>query len=224
MIRLMTAPFDCDGRQQYITVEESGRMIRRREWPSGTVVDETTYPASRVGCEIEEIAVSPSGGWIVSLRYSGQGEWGYDVFRASPLTREAGVVEEYGYMLELPRFSADETRLAGGFGEYWLGGWWSHPEDDMMTPARGGPISFGFLFTHRLPGHEVERHELRMDLPEGWVPDDVDAEDYFGAREITPSPEGVRLTLPGQVAVVLSDPIPPVVWLPTPPRSERKTP
>jgi hypothetical protein len=119
-------------------------------------------------------------------------------------------------MLDLPRFSADESRVIGGFGERWLGFWWSHPDDDYLDPARGGQISFGFVFVHHLPSHRVKRHELRMDLPNGWVPDDPDGETWLGAREITPVGDGVRVSLPGGVAWKIEGPLPPVILVPTP--------
>ena len=173
-------------------------------------------PVTRSGCYIEEIGASPSGHWLVTQRLSGQGQWGYDVFRSSPLLREAGVLEERGYMLDMPKFSADETLLIGGFGACWLGGWWAHPDDDYKDSARGGRISFGFLFVHQLPRHRVERHELQMDLPKGWLPADPDAEAWYGARAIEPSGSGIRLTLPGGARVEVEGPLPPVILLPSP--------
>ena len=216
-----TAPFDCQGKKQFVTVDDHRQTVRRRIWGSKAVVEETVCPVTRSGCAIEEIAASPSGRWLVTQRYSGQGEWGYDVFRSCPLAREAGISEEYGDMLDLPRFSTDETRLVGGFGENWLGGWWAHPDDDIEGPARGGPICFGFLFVHYLPSHQVDRHELRIDLPAGWQPDDPWAE-WYGARDITPINEGVRLTLYRGVVVEIEGPLPPVILLPAPhPSGER---
>jgi hypothetical protein len=218
--RRATAPFVCEGEEQFVEVVENPQplrqTVRRCRRASKEVVEETVCPVTRRGCFIEEIGASPSGNWLVTQRLSGQGEWGYDVFRTCPLAREAGVWEERGYMLDQPKFSADEARLAGGFGGRWLGGWWAHPEDDYEEAARGGLITFGFLFVHHLPGHRVERHELRMDLPKGWLPEDPEAETWYGARAIAPAGEGVRLTLPGGAAVEIEGPLPPVILLPTP--------
>lgn len=214
------APFVFEEEEQYIEVVEPPKplwqTVRRCRRASREVIEETTCRATNLGCSIEEIAVSPSGRWVVTQRYSGQGEWGYDVFRTCPLAREAGVSEERGYMLDLPEFSADETKLVGGFGARWLGGWWAHPGDEYDDPARGGLISFGYLFVHHLPSHRVERHELWIDLPQGWIPGDPDAEEWMGASAITPEDEGVRLTLPGGVPVEIEGPLPPVILLPTP--------
>jgi hypothetical protein len=170
----------------------------------------------RSSCYIEEIGAAASGRWLVTQRLSGAGKWGYDVFRCCPLVREAGVIEERGYMVGLPAFSPDESRLVGGFGAGWLGIWWAHPDDDYLDPARGGRITFGFLLVHHLPGHQVKRHELQMHLPEGWRPADPEAETWYGARAIAPVGEGVRLTLPGGAAVEIEGPLPPVILLPTP--------
>ncbi len=219
-----TAPFICQGRKQFVTVEDSPQTlrrracqaVRRRTYHSKAIGEETLCPITSSGCAIEEIAVSPSGLWLVTERCSGQGEWGYDVFRACPLSREAGTPEEYGYMLGMPKFTADETRLVGGFGPQWLGGWWAHTEDDFENPARGGLISFGLLFVHHLPSHRVERHELRMDLPKGWLPDDLEAPLWYGARDIEPSADGIRLTLPGGIAIKIESPLPRAILLPTP--------
>jgi hypothetical protein len=220
-----TRAFPCQGRKQFVTVEDrrdGSDVVRRRLWSSHAVVEEVAVPVTRSGCAIEEIAASPSGTWLVTQRFSGQGEWGYDVFQTCPLARQAGIPEASGYMLDPPQFSADEAKVVGGFGANWLGGWWAHPDDEYNDPARGGPISFGFLFVHHLPSHRVERHELRMDLPRGWIPGDPEAEDWFGAREIGPAGDGVRLTLPGGAKVEIPGPLPPVILLPTPPPAGRR--
>jgi hypothetical protein len=125
--RRATAPFVCEDEEQFVEVVDGRRplwqTVRRCLRASKEVVEETACPVARGGCYIEEIGASPSGNWLVTQRLSGQGEWGYDVFRSCPLAREAGVSVERGYMLDLPKFSADETRLVGGFGRCWLGGW-----------------------------------------------------------------------------------------------------
>lgn len=214
-----TAPFVSVGEEQFVEVVENIQPLRqtvRRRRASGEVIEETVRPVLRNGCAIDEIGASPSGHWLVAGRLSGAGDWGYDMFRTNPLTRESGVLNERGYMLSVPAFSPDESRLVGGFGAGWLGTWWVHPGDDYPNGARGGEITFGFIFVHQLPSHQVQRHELRMDLPKGWRPDDPDADIWTGARAIVPAGDGVRLTLPGGVAVEIDGPLPPVIVLPTP--------
>jgi hypothetical protein len=213
-----TAPFLCQGEEQFVTVDygPGSQTVRRLSWSSQAVVDETNCPITPSGCAIEEIAVSASGNWLVTRRSSGQGEWGYDVFRSCPLIREAGVTATRGYMLELPCFSADETRLIGGFGLKWLGGWWAGPNDEPDDPVPGGVVSFGVLFVHHLPNHRVDHHALEISLPRGWMPDDPWAEEWCGPKTITPAATGVRLTLSWGVSVGITDPIPSVVRLPTP--------
>jgi len=215
-----TPAFLCERMKQFVTVED-GQLVRRRIWDSKAIVDETFCDGTRLGCAIEEIAASPSGSWLVTRRSSGQGEWGYDVFRTSPLAREAGTPEEYGYMFGLPTFTADETSLVGAFGERWLGGWWV-PDNEIRGPARGGLISFGFLFVHHLPGHQVERHELKINLPKGWLPDDTEDAIWQGANEIIPEIDRIRLIIYGGVNFEITGPIPPAILLPTPHTSGRR--
>jgi hypothetical protein len=210
-----TAPFTCQGEKQFVEVIDIRQTVRRCRWRSREVVEEAVCPLTSLGCYIEAIAVSLSGNWLVTQRISRQGEWGYDVFRTCPLAREAGVAQERGYILDLPRFAEDESRLVGGFGRRWLGGWWAHPDDDLEEPARGGPVCFGFLFVHRLPRHRVTRHELRVDLPKGWLPEDPWAE-WYGPREIAPTADGVRLVPSWGVPVEVQDPLPRIIRLPTP--------
>jgi hypothetical protein len=210
-----TAPYVCGGEEQFVEVADLGQDVRRCRWPSREVTEETIWPVTGSGCYIEEIAASPSGTWLVTQRISGQGEWGYDVFRSRPLARVAGVVEEKGYILDLPRFAADESFLAGGAGRAYMGGWWAHPDDDIDEPARGGPVSLGFLFIHRLPSHEVSRHEFRVELPAGWLPDDPWAV-WYGPRQIEPTPDGVRLVPSWGVPVEVRMPFPSIIQLPTP--------
>jgi hypothetical protein len=215
-----TSPFVCDGEKQFVELAEFRQRVRRCRWPSRELVEEAAWPTTRSGCYIEEIAASPSGTWLVTQRISGQGEWGYDVFRTRPLAREAGVVEEPGYILDLPRFSADESVLVGGAGPGFLGGWWAHPEDDIEEPARGGPVSLGFLFVHHLPSHQMSRHELRVELPVGWRPDDPEGK-WYGPREIAPTRGAVRLVPSWGVPVEVAMPLPPVILLPVPSPSGR---
>jgi hypothetical protein len=210
-----TAPFICQGEQQFVEVIDDRQTVRRCGWRSKKVIEETVCPLTSAGCYIEEIGASPSGNWLVTQRISGQGEWGYDVFRTFPLARPAGVAEERGYILELPRFAVDESLLVGGFGPAWLGGWWAHPDDDMEGPARGGPVCFGFLFVHRLPSHRVRRHELRVDLPKGWLPEDPEGEWYW-PRDVAPTADGVRLVLSWAGPIEVKAPLPRVIRLPTP--------
>ena len=214
-----TAPFLCRGEEHFVTVERLyqplRQAVRRRAWPSRTVLDETFCPVADAGCAIEEIVASLSGEWLVTRRSSGQGEWGYDVFRTHPLASEAGVPSARGYLLELPRFSEDESRLVGGFGRAWLGGWWTQGNDEIDEPVRGGPVSFGFLFVHLLPSHRVTRHELRVDLPRGWLPEDPWGE-WYGPGGIAPTADGVRLVPSWGVPVEINDPLLSVITLPTP--------
>jgi hypothetical protein len=214
-----TAPFLCQGEEQFVTVSNPGQSVQRRAWHSKAVVDETFCPTTSLGCAIEEIGASPSGKWLVTQRFSGQGEWGYDVFRTCPLAREAGITEERGYILDLPRFSGDETLLAGA-GLRCLGGWWAHPEDDVDEPARGGAVSLGFLFVHRLPSHQVTRHEVRIELPQGWLPEDPGAE-WYGPRNVTPVGDGIQFMTSWDVPVEVRMPLPPVLLVPVPHPSGR---
>lgn len=180
----------------------------------------TLAPSTYCGCAIEEFATSPSGHWIVTSRWSGQGEWGYDVFKSTPLERRGGTLDRYGYILDLPAFANDESYLLLGYGEDWLGGWWCHPDDDELdfyeTPARGGDTHFGWLLKHHLPSQKVETIELRMILPQGWIPHDPESESWFGPRSIEPHEDGFRLMLPGGHRATISGPLGPIVHLPTP--------
>jgi hypothetical protein len=127
----------------------------------------------------------------------------------------AGIDQERGYILDVPVFAKDESFLIGGAGEGFLGDWWCHPDDEPDMPSRGGPVSIGFLFVHRLPRHKVTRHELRVVLPTGWLPKDP-WHDWYGPRKITPTEDGVRVVPSWGVPVVLQLPLPKVIKLPVP--------
>jgi hypothetical protein len=214
-----TTPFVCQGEKQFVVVSHPAgfQTVQRCRWQSKEIVEETVCRVTHHGCYIHEIAASPSGNWLVTQRISGQGEWGYDVFRTCPLAREAGVAEERGYILDLPRFAEDESWLVGGAGHGFLGGWWVSPDGELELedPVVGGPVSLGFLFVHRLPSHRVTRHELQVDLPPGWLPEDPWAE-WYGPRDITPTAEGVRLLPSWGVPVEIKAPLPQIIRLPTP--------
>jgi hypothetical protein len=210
-----TSPFILDGEEQFVEVAEYRQRVRCCRWPSREVIEEVEWPVTRTGCYIHQIAVSPSGNWLVTQRISGQGEWGYDVFRTRPLARVSGVVEEKGYILDLPAFSPDESCLVGGAGPVYMGGWWRHPDDEVDDPPRGGVMSLGFLFVHRLPTHEVSRHELQVELPTSWRPDDPWAV-WYGPREIESTGGGVRFMPSWGVPVEVRFPLPCVIPLPVP--------
>ena len=185
---------------------------------TGQIVDELTVPSTSCGCGIEEFRESPSGNWIVTARWSGQGEWGYDVIRSKPLERLAGISERGGYILDLPKFSADESYVLGGYGYNWLRGWWVTDDDDCYEdPSRGGIILFGWLFRHSLPSQDVTFHKLRMDLPSGWFPNDFEDEKWLGARAIAPLENGgVKMMLPGGIPFECAGPLPDTIDLPVP--------
>src|SRR3954470_5776356 len=115
----------------------------------------------------------------------------------------------------MPAFADDESFLVGGAGPRYLGGWWAHPDDEIESPARGGSMGLGFVFVPRLPNHVVTRHELRVEVPRGWRPDNPEAP-WYGPREITPIGSGVRLMPSWDVPVEVPTPLPPVILLPTP--------
>ena len=133
---------------------------------------ELILPVSACGTAVENLTASASKRWVVTHRYSGQGEWGYDVIDMKTFERVGGVAERKGTMLDLPLFDADETRVVGGYGSAWLGGWWAHPDDEPDEPARGGRISIGWLFDHDLADNHVSWHELFVDVPAQWLPHD----------------------------------------------------
>jgi hypothetical protein len=112
-----TGAFDLGGEEQFVEVVDTRQTVRRCRKKPKAVLEETVCKIASNGCYIEEIGASPSGEWLVTQRISGQGEWGYDVFRTAPLSREAGVTTERGYILDLPAFASDESFLVGGAGE-----------------------------------------------------------------------------------------------------------
>ena len=194
------------GSDSKVRLDYNRSLVIREKLGSGEVIDQVHIPGTSCGCALEEVTESTSGDWIVGMRCSGQGEWGYDVIKGAPLRRVSGIEERNGYMLDMPEFAEDESFIVGGYGENWLGGWWAHPDDDFYeTPSRGGRHDFGWLFRHYLPSQEVEWMHLSMDLPSGWFPDDPEDEKWLGARLIEPSGNGVTLVLPGGTVHTISE-------------------
>jgi hypothetical protein len=194
-------PFSLAEKQRMLMVRRIAYndIISLRRWPSRAEVERCSVEITSSGCGITEIAVSRSGRWAVSQRSSGQGEWGYDLFSTSPMQRVAGIAERCGYIAETPQFSADESKLAGGYGNDWLGSWWTDSEDDWSEPARGGLLEIGFVFIHDLLDHCVSLHELVVQVPRGWVPDDPEEAMWSSPTNIVPTEHGFSMTLPGGV-------------------------
>jgi hypothetical protein len=203
-----SAPFVYAGEEQYVEVIDRVQTVRRCRWPSKEVIEELTVPLTRAGCHIYAFNVASSGAWVTTERISGQGEWGYDVFRTAPLTRVGGVDECRGYISEAPRFSADESRIAV-FASRWLN--WVDDEE----PSPGGYVNVGWLYVHRLPGLEETDHEVVVCLPSGWK-SEVEWDRWHLPKEVTPVGDGVRLIPSGGLPVEIPGPLPDVIVLPTP--------
>lgn len=93
--------------------------------------------------------------------------------------------------------------------------WWAEPDSGHDEPAAGGLVGVGWLLVHHLPSHEKTHHELVVDLPAGWKPDDPCV--LWGLpKGATPVGEGVRLVPSGGVPIVIPGPLPEVIVLPTP--------
>jgi hypothetical protein len=203
-----SALFVHAGLEQYVEVIDRVQTVRRCRWPSKEVIEEVTVPLTWAGCHIYAFNVSPSGGWITTERISGQGEWGYDVFRTAPLSRVGGVEECRGFISEAPRFAADESRIAV-FASKWLN--WA----DDQEPSPGGYVNVGWLYFHRLPGLEETDHELVVYLPSGWK-SEIERKLWHHPKEVTPVGDGVRLIPSGGLPVEIPGPLPAVIVLPTP--------
>ena len=67
-----TAPFLCDNEKQFVEVADTRQTVRRCRWRSKEPIEETVCPITSAGCYIHEIAVSPSGTWLVTQRISGR--------------------------------------------------------------------------------------------------------------------------------------------------------
>ena len=201
-------PLVHEREEQYVEVVDDRQTVRRCRWPSKEAIEELTVPLTWAGCHIYAFNVSPSGAWITTERISGQGEWGYDVFRTSPLTRVGGVDECRGYISEAPRIAADESRIAV------LASKWLHWVDD-EGPSPGGYVNVGWLYFHRLPGLEETDHEVVVHLPSGWK-SEIQRNRWHLPKEVTPVGDGVRLIPSGGLPVEIPGPLPAVIVLPTP--------
>ena len=208
--------FLLGGEEQYVEVIDAKQTIRRCRWPSKEVIEQVVCPLTLAGCHIEAFNVSPSGAWFTTRRLSGQGEWGYDIFRTAPLICVGGLAGGRGYIVEAPRFDADESRIAVFASQklYW---WWAEPgvagEED--TPAPGGYVNVGWLYFHRLPGLEETDHEVVVELPAGWKAKDPNFL-WNLPKEVMPVGDGVRLIPSGGLPVEIPGPLPEVIVLPTP--------
>lgn len=202
--------FVLGGVSQFVEVIDERQTVRWCRWPSREAIEEVVIPLTNAGCRISGFNVSESGAWITTERVSGQGEWGYDVLRTAPLARVGGVDERRGYISEVPRFAADESRIAV-FASRWLN--WVDDEDE--TPSRGGYVNVGWLYFHALPGLEETDHEVVVYLPAGWKAE-VESFQWHMPKAVTPVGDGVRMLWSGGVPVEIPGPLPAVIVLPTP--------
>jgi hypothetical protein len=119
-----------------------------------------------------------------------------------------------GYIIEAPRFAADESRLAV-FASRRLRWWWAEPNAENDAPAPGGYVSVGWLYIHRLPGLEETDHAVAVKLPKGWKSENPRFR-WNLPKEVTPVRDGVRLIPSGDLPVEIPGPLPEVIVLPTP--------
>lgn len=179
--------------------------LRLRRPPFYRLSGEAHNPVSRLGCGIEAFRESKSGRWLVTNRNSAQGEWGYDVYSTKPFERCGGVYDCSGYMLQAPVISEDDRFVVGCYGLHWTSSWWAPDGEDNYTPADGGKIVLGTVFVHRLCDHQVARHDLIIDLPEGWVPEDPYDPHWLAVFNLRIESGRIRMTLPGEIEFTIDE-------------------
>ncbi len=202
-----------------VVVEDERQIVLRMRWPDWQQAAETPPLPDTYGCPAQSLEVSPDGQWIFAERWSGQGDWGYDLLSVEPLRRRLGRSCSWGYMTASPAFSQSGDRLVIGHGKRWAGNWWADLDDldEDDESARGGPVTLGWLIDHRLETLTVTRHELRMELPAGWLPENLEEALDGSPPDISLTGGVIRMTLPGDMELeVAADPLPEVVWLPVP--------
>ncbi|MCA9608897.1 MAG: hypothetical protein KC619_25005 [Myxococcales bacterium] len=191
-------------------LDQSVCVAAAPDWSLGASL---SLPVSGAGCAIEEIAASASGRFAVTQRFSGQGECGFDVIDLDRMEWLGGVPERAGYILELPVFSDDESRVVAAIGPR-LGGWWAHPDDDVDEPSRGGVVDLATLYELRLESRELHACRLELDVPEGWLPEDPWSEAWLGPTRLEAVDGGLRMVLPGGDPFRQIGPLPDVLRLP----------
>lgn len=139
--------------------------------------------------------------------------WGYELVEL-PSLRQLPIRFTYAYpTLCPPAFSLD-GRFVVSCNSVAVG-WWTDDNDAYEeTPSPGGEFELGVISVHDLASGNVSLHEVWVDLPEGWMPDDpgrAEWNEIWGPEFISATtfrfwlPDGgaetVSLPLPGRVQI-----------------------
>lgn len=150
-----------------------------------------------------------------------QQEWGYIGINLVAQKQIDLTLEFNTTTLNLPAYTPD-GRFIIACNPY-RPRWWSDDPDDVEAPSPGGERTFGTLSVHEVRTGEVTFHELAVQLPQGWIPDEPDDPDWSAAwgPEVL-SNEELLLWLPDHTPLTLTLPLSERIVLKSPFRTTRE--
>jgi len=102
-------------------------------------------------------------------------------------------------------------------------GWWTDDSDDYeQSPSQGGERSVGTITVHDISTNRITEHDVRVDLPRGWIPDHPDRSEWYriwGPEFI--AEREFAFWLPDDQQMSASLPLPAIVKVPGTLRTQR---
>lgn len=120
---------------------------------------------------VEYLVMSPKGDLCLAT-WLDQNEWGYVTIDVKDWVQREAHLNWPSPTLSPPAFSLDGTQVVACHSH--RDTWWheEHGDDAEEIPSPGGSWLVGVVTAHDLAASTVNRHDVRVTVPKGWLPND----------------------------------------------------
>lgn len=194
-------------------------MLRWRQAPSGRVLKETEVCVVAGG--VRHLVLSHKLDKCLAT-WLDQNIWGYVLMDLESMRQQPASLYWRSATLSPPGFSPDDALAVSC--HYFRDGWWTDEIDDFWEHASpGGLRKVGTISVHELASNHVSNHDVLIELPRGWLPDNGDRSDWnmiWGPDFV--EPRAFSIWLPDGSTETLSLPLPPKVEIRRPLATKRQ--
>ena len=185
-------------------------MLRWREAPSGRVLEETEICVTTGG--VNHLVLNHRRNQCLAT-WLDQNVWGYVLLDLEKRQQLPASLYWRSATLSPPAFSPNDVVAVSC--HYFRDGWWTDEIDDFWEyPSPGGLRKVGTISVHDLATNQIANHDVLIDVPPGWLPDNGDRSDwnmiwgpdFISEREFKiwlpdGSTETLALPLPAQIEI-----------------------
>ena len=193
--------------------------LKRLEAEAYNVIDEMDICVETGG--VERLVLNNSGNGCLAT-WLDQSSWGYVSIDLAAMKQLPGGFSSRPNSLAPPSYSPDDSVVVSC--NYYKSGWWTDEIDDYWDyPCPGGLRRVGTINVHDIASDTASRHEVLIDLPEGWIPVDPDNSHWdaiWGPQFV--SEDEFRIWLPDGSSELLQFPLPASIGIQRGLRTERQ--